>query len=268
MIRAHNDIDRRHMLKVIINADDFGLSSAENRVILHAFEQGVISSATLMANMPAFTEACELAQQHNLQDRIGLHFNITYGEPLSQLIRQQPQLCSVQGQFNFTLARYTPWLKPVLRDAIRQELETQWQRCVKHGIRPSHIDSHQHVHNLWPIAALVAEFAHEQQVPVRQARNLGRNINPIKAGYKYLLNRRLARISGCTVRYTCTPQDLFDGLGDEGPLEVICHPYFRADGSLGDEYLIADVSLSAVLDMTITNYSRVSFSTLHNMKAQ
>ncbi len=265
MIRTHNETDRRHMLKVIINADDFGLSSAENRVILHAFEQGVISSATLMANMPAFTEACELARRHSLQGRIGLHFNITYGEPLSQLIREQPRLCSAQGQFDFTLARYTPWLKPVLRDAIRQELETQWQRCVEHGIRPSHIDSHQHVHNLWPIAALVAEFAREQQVPVRQARNLGLNIGLIKAGYKYLLNRRLANISGCTVRYTCTPQDLFDGFGSDGPLEVVCHPYFRRDGSLGDDYLPAEMSLSAVLDMTLSKYSRVAFGALSDV---
>src|SRR5690606_10006865 len=46
--------------RVIINADDFGLSSDENRTIISAFQQGLISSATLMANMPAFEEACAL----------------------------------------------------------------------------------------------------------------------------------------------------------------------------------------------------------------
>jgi len=44
--------------RVIINADDFGLSSSNNRVIVAAFKDGVISSATLMANTPGFDEAC------------------------------------------------------------------------------------------------------------------------------------------------------------------------------------------------------------------
>lgn len=49
--------------QVIVNADDFGLSAHTNAVILHAFQAGLISSATAMANMPAFAAACALAQQ-------------------------------------------------------------------------------------------------------------------------------------------------------------------------------------------------------------
>src|SRR5699024_9671925 len=73
--------------RVIINADDFGLSHDENRTIIAAFQQGLISSATLMANMPAFVEACALTREHGLQGRVGLHFNLTYGRPLSTAIR-------------------------------------------------------------------------------------------------------------------------------------------------------------------------------------
>src|SRR5690606_41564137 len=59
---------RAMIQRVIINADDFGLSHEANRTILGAFQQGLISSATLMANMPAFEEACALTREHDLHE--------------------------------------------------------------------------------------------------------------------------------------------------------------------------------------------------------
>ena len=53
--------------QVIVNADDFGLSACENAVILGAFQAGLISSATAMANMPAFETACLLARHPLLE---------------------------------------------------------------------------------------------------------------------------------------------------------------------------------------------------------
>jgi predicted glycoside hydrolase/deacetylase ChbG (UPF0249 family) len=70
--------------QVIVNADDFGLSTSENAVIFSAFQAGLISSATIMANMPEFEAACAMARHPMLDGRIGLHFNLTYGKPLSQ----------------------------------------------------------------------------------------------------------------------------------------------------------------------------------------
>lgn len=88
------------------------------------------------------------------------------------------------------------------------ELEAQWQRCVDNGVRPSHLDSHQHVHNIWPIGEIVARFAARQGVAVRLARNLGQNLSLPKRVFKSLLNRRLQNLSGATADYVCTPVDL------------------------------------------------------------
>ncbi len=57
--------------QVTVNADDFGLSLSDNALILRAFETGVISSATAMANMPGFEPACELARQPLLNGHVG-----------------------------------------------------------------------------------------------------------------------------------------------------------------------------------------------------
>lgn len=44
--------------RIIVNADDFGMSSQINHAIVEAFQKNLISSTTMMANMPAFDEAC------------------------------------------------------------------------------------------------------------------------------------------------------------------------------------------------------------------
>lgn len=247
---------------VIVNADDFGLNDEENRVIVAAFEAGLISSATAMANMPAFTEACALARERGFAEAVGLHFNLTYGAPLSTAIRSQRLFCGSDGQFDLSLPRHALRIPADAAEAVRGELQAQWQACLAQGIRPSHIDSHQHVHNLWPIAPLVAGFAAEQGVPVRLARNLGRNIGPLKRAFKLLLNRRLAGIAGCTANWVCTPRDLHDGVRIGGPLEIVAHPTLLPGGGFGDAYLPEGESLGELLDRTLAGYRRISYREL------
>ena len=247
--------------RVIINADDLGLNAEVNEVILEAFRLGTVSSATLMANMPAFADACASIIQHDLQGRVGLHFNLTHGQPLTDSMREQPLFCR-DGRFELSLSRRVLSLPSAARLAVQAELQAQWQRCLERGVRPSHIDSHQHVHNLWPVGPLVAAFAGEQQVPVRLARNLGRNIGVLKGYYKSLLNYRIRQHCGVTVKQVCTPRDLLDGL-DPGPLlEVVAHPRRLADGRLGDDYLPDDQPLEEVLQRYLLGYQRIAYSGL------
>ena len=198
--------------QVIVNADDFGLSACENAVILGAFQAGIISSATAMANMPAFEAACALAQHPLLAGRIGLHFNLTYGSPLSRRILTRRTFCDSAGVFDLNLSRTRLWLGHQDRLAVEEELEAQWQRCLDNDVRPSHLDSHQHVHNIWPIGEIVARFAARQGVPVRLARNLGQNLSLPKRLFKQLLNHRLNSLAArppttSAPRWTCaTPR--------------------------------------------------------------
>lgn len=244
---------------IITNADDFGLSVQENEAILAGFAEGVISSATLMANMPAFEQACRAARVQRLDDRLGLHFNLSYGAPLSQPIRGLSRLCNAQGEFDFSLPRHCLYLPRSIRQAIRVELNAQWNACVEQGVQPTHIDSHQHVHNLLPIAAIVADFAAEKAVPVRLARNFGKNISPGKAAFKWLVNRRLRQGTGELVSHACTPRDLLDVRCPGGIVEVICHPELLPGGQTGDAYLPAGKSLREVLDSACPSRQQVGY---------
>lgn len=248
-------------LQLILNADDFGLTEEYNNIVLKSFETGVISSATLMANMPFFSQACELAHKHGLTDRLGLHFNLTYGRPLSDSIRDQRTFCNEAGDFELCLPRHVFNLPSRAGTAVRAELESQWQACLEQGVRPTHIDSHQHVHNILPIARIVADFAGEQRVPVRLARNLGGNISWPKKLFKWLINSAI-RKSAKTTDFACTPKDVMDGLLPQGAVEIVCHPLILENGEIGDDYLPATVSLEDVIKSAYPNAQRVSYSAL------
>ncbi|AXJ04382.1 hypothetical protein CFN16_09645 [Pseudomonas fluorescens] len=249
--------------QVIVNADDFGLSPNENAVILGAFQAGVISSATAMANMPAFEAACAMARLPLLEGRIGLHFNLTYGRPLSRAILERRTFCDSHGVFDLNLPRHSLWLSREDRKAVQEELQAQWQRCVDHGVRPSHLDSHQHVHNIWPIGEIVARFAAHQGVPVRLARNLGQNLSLPKRVFKSLLNRRLQGLAGATADYVCTPVDLRNAPAPtDGVLEIVAHPN-QLGADFGDAYLQPGESLSRVLEQRLAGVPRVSYADLN-----
>ena len=249
--------------QVIVNADDFGLSPNENAVILGAFQAGVISSATAMANMPAFEAACAMARLPLLEGRIGLHFNLTYGRPLSRAILERRTFCDSHGVFDLNLPRHSLWLGREDREAVQEELQAQWQRCVDHGVRPSHLDSHQHVHNIWPIGEIVARFAAHQGVPVRLARNLGQNLSLPKRLFKGLLNRRLQGLAGVTADYVCTPVDLRNAPAPtDGVLEIVAHPN-QLGADFGDAYLQPGESLSRVLELRLAGVPRVSYADLN-----
>ncbi|WMT41660.1 ChbG/HpnK family deacetylase [Paenibacillus sp. D2_2] len=149
--------------QVIINADDFGLSPAVNRGIIEAFQAGGITSTSLMVNMPGFEDAVQLA--HSYPDlSVGLHFNLTYGRPVSNPA-SIPSLVREDGAFNNeAIAR--EWDS---RD-ISRELTAQWDRFVQTGLRPTHLDSHHLLHQLHPeIYKLMARKAHHEGIPLRRS---------------------------------------------------------------------------------------------------
>ena len=71
------------MKKVIINADDFGYSSAVNLGIITSHKKGILTSTTLMANMSGCDEAIMLAKE-NPNLGVGCHLVLTCGKPLTK----------------------------------------------------------------------------------------------------------------------------------------------------------------------------------------
>jgi len=143
--------------RLIVNADDFGMTAGVNRAIIEGHTSGAITSATLMANMSAFDAAVRLAKEHPSLG-VGLHFNITQGRPVAAPSRVS-SLIDGHGEFWGTS---TALLGRALTGRLKTEevvieLRAQIEKAVHAGLRLTHVDSHKHTHALPQICeAIVA----------------------------------------------------------------------------------------------------------------
>ncbi|GGB24421.1 carbohydrate deacetylase [Puia dinghuensis] len=179
--------------KLIVNADDLGIGVAVNRAIFESIESGLVTSASIMANMPGFEDAVARLRQHpHLQGKIGMHLNLTEGHPLSQPILDCPVFCDDSGCFApyRNGRRYLFSLSRGEKAAVYEEMKTQLQRVLAAGIKPAHLDSHHHFHTQWAIAPLVCRLGREYAIPrIRLARNIGETRVLLKRLYKAMFNR-------------------------------------------------------------------------------
>ena len=150
------------MKKVIINADDFGLSRSTNEGIVIAMTEGIVSSTTLMVNMPEARHAVELANKYNIKN-IGVHLNLTKGPTV--LPRHEVPLLYLDDNKRFDV-RKKPLTDEILMQ-IEQELEAQILKCYDFGIKPTHLDSHHHIHMLDGISDIVINLAKKYNLAVR-----------------------------------------------------------------------------------------------------
>lgn len=131
--------------RIIINADDFGLTPGVNRGIVECHEAGSVTSTTLLVNGPAAREAVALATDRPRLG-VGLHLNLTAGTPVLPPERV-PSLVSRDGVFpgkrRMLLGITVGTARP---GEIEAEVAAQIERCRELGIEPTHIDSHHHVH--------------------------------------------------------------------------------------------------------------------------
>lgn len=232
--------------RVIINADDFGMSEAVNLAIVEAFRAGAISSTTIMANMPGFGHACMLALKHELVGKIGVHLNLTAGQPLTDGIKQCPELTDGNGMF--LARRRFITLTGREKQAIRAEFAAQVKACLERDIRPTHLDSHHHVHTEWPIGSIVIDIARQFGIPaVRLSRNCGPGIDWVRRVYKSIYNARLRAHGLAKTRYFGSAVDVLPMLtAAESHVEAMVHISPGQDISLEQESASAIAHSTAV----------------------
>jgi predicted glycoside hydrolase/deacetylase ChbG (UPF0249 family) len=139
-------VSARAARRLIVNADDFGLSVGVNEGIQEAAEAGVATSTTMMVNTPGFADAVRRAA--GLRDglSVGLHFNLTTGAPVAPA-SEVPSLVDGAGRFLPLAAFLRRALTGGVRPAeVRREADAQFARLRAAGVAPTHADSHRHVH--------------------------------------------------------------------------------------------------------------------------
>ena len=207
------------MRRLIVNADDFGLTAGVSRGILAAYRRGIVTSTTMLVTGAIDRDLVAEARDSGVG--LGIHVNFTLGKPLTR----GRSLVGADGRFVRDPRRAAAAAQA--RDAER-EVAAQVERflgLVKRA--PTHLDSHHHVALHSPIREAFLAAAARLRVPVRSEHE------PARAGARALRLR--------------TPDHFFGGSGPDpywslartlahlralpaGVSEFMTHPgYFDAD---------------------------------------
>ena len=157
---------------IVVNADDFGGSEETVRATIECFEQGALTSATIMPNMPATDAAVEYARSRpDLSFGVHLTF-VTDGldQPLSDPAGLD-RLLGPDGRFLPTgEVRRRALLRRIPVEQIAREAEAQLTFLRDRGVPVSHVDSHRHVHKFGPFREALASVL--PRFGVRRVRNV------------------------------------------------------------------------------------------------
>ncbi len=146
-------------MKLIVNADDLGFSKGINYGILDAYRNGVVTSTTIMMNVPFTNHAIDLFKNEDIG--IGVHMNATSGKAL---LDTHELITDEDGIFIREEQEYT--------DQFLSELELEFDAQIKlaleKGIKVTHLDSHHHLH-MWnkEFFTIAKKLGKKYDLPVR-----------------------------------------------------------------------------------------------------
>jgi predicted glycoside hydrolase/deacetylase ChbG (UPF0249 family) len=240
--------------RLIINADDFGLTPGINRAIGELHSAGVLTSATLMADGPAFDDAIAVARAHPTLG-VGCHIVLTDGVPVSPP-ENIPSLLGPDGKsFRPSLIDFLSalFLGRVKQEEIVHEALAQIQKLQRAGVNVTHLDTHKHTHLFSAIARPLIDVAeltsiHAIRNPFEpnwslaldhgsRIRRLGiKLIGRLRPSFEALSQIRDAHIftthgtiaiSATGELNTATLAQVLRALPSSGTFELCCHPGYN-----------------------------------------
>lgn len=195
--------------RLIVNADDLGYDPAVNEGIVLAMRSGVVTSSTLMVNLPHSAHGATLARGLP----VGLHLNLSRGSPLSATF---PASFLREGAFEETLAGSLP------AEVVAEEAAAQLARAEELlGATPTHVDVHRHLHRLEGVLEGLSRAAAARGLPVR-ALDEGMRATLRRSGVRttdHFVGEAGGEAYWTEQRFAETVAAL-----EEGLTELMCHP--------------------------------------------
>lgn len=205
--------------RLIINCDDFGQSPAMNQAIMHLLEERKVSSATIMAPAPAFTEAAEWCRKHKVAN-VGLHLTLTseFDAIRWKSLTGHPSLHDEEGYMPRTVAEFE---QRADTKAVVKEMEAQYELVRKYEFPISHVDNH-----MGSLYGVATGRSHIPQVLWKCSRwglpfRIFRKIDPDDS--------LLSSLSGVE-KAVAQASALADTLGVTIPDYLLSHPFAKIEG--------------------------------------
>jgi predicted glycoside hydrolase/deacetylase ChbG (UPF0249 family) len=256
---------------LIVNADDFGLTTNLSRAILRAGECGIVTSTSALANGAALAGSVPALRSSGLG--VGAHLALVGHQGPVLEAREVPTLVDRRGQL---APSWRPFLQRcALRridpDDVRREFGAQVEKLRAHELTLTHVDTHQNLH-LWPsIARVTVELAQASGIPaIRVTRTAG--WSPIALGVRHFSSRLETRARKANVWFPAASAGFDEagrlgldrlceslarlGTGGASSAELVCHPSEADDtdlAALGWNYRGQDE-----LDALVSNEARAA----------
>jgi predicted glycoside hydrolase/deacetylase ChbG (UPF0249 family) len=149
---------------LIVNADDLGWTGGVNLGIAEAHGNGIVTSASLLANGEAFVSAVELAKGRE-DLGVGVHLNLSDGPPTAprelviSLLNDEGVFAGGPESILVKLAR-----RSMLLSEVEEEWDAQIAKVREAGISPTHLDGHKHVHMLPGLFEIALKLAKRHEI--------------------------------------------------------------------------------------------------------
>ena len=150
--------------RLIVNADDFGLTAGVTDGIIEAHLHGIVTSTSLMASGAAFFHAVRQAAAHPALDA-GIHLTLVEEKPVAET-GNIPTLARANGLLpaNYRDLVFGVAVGRIRRKDIETEMRAQVEKCLAAGVQPTHLDSHQHVHAFPAILGIALRIAADYKI--------------------------------------------------------------------------------------------------------
>ena len=159
------------MLRLIINADDFGKDHIVNIAIEDQIKKGNITSTTIMANADGFDEAVEIIKKYP-HISYGVHLTLDeYSPVLSQSIFERKGIVDKQTGLFVNGKIWNVRIDEELKEAIRAEWDAQISKLIIKGVHLSHIDSHHHVHTIPKLKGVLVDLGQKYGIKIIRGRD-------------------------------------------------------------------------------------------------
>ncbi len=179
-------------IKLIINADDFGLTKSVSDAVLSAHREGALTSATLLAGAEYAGYAASLARGCPRLS-VGIHFQLVAGRPVTRDLSRVRTLIDENGMFPRNFIDFFKKLHTgrINYAHIKTELINQVKKAMALGVKISHADSHQHLH--------MHPFVIGPVVEVMREAGIHKLRNPVEV-FNYSLHRPLKLSAGNIIK--------------------------------------------------------------------
>ncbi len=238
---------------LIVNADDYGYYDCVSQGVLDAVENGIVTATGIFANSKNFDKHAEWIGDYETLD-IGVHLNLTDGEPLSPRMRNK--LEHSKGRFAGKYALVKALLSGALkREDVMLEWGAQIERCLNRGLTLRFLNSHEHIHMLPRLFELIQTLARTYEIP--HIRFPAPDPPTAWSVNGLVRDAALTVLLATNRKKLCSPTARFVGMGASGRLnldylrkvfsqlepgrihELMCHPGYRDAEEIDDSRLLS-----------------------------